>query len=192
MRFLSFLCSCMLMVVLFAGNVYADDMHPRVKMITNKGVILLELNAQKAPKSVANFLEYVQSGFYNGTVFHRVIDGFMIQGGGFTTTMQKKPTNSPIINEANNGLHNEKYTIAMARTGDPHSATAQFFINVKNNRFLNHTAKNAGGWGYAVFGKVIAGKRVVDSISFMPTGSYGPYNDVPLDQVVINSATIVK
>lgn len=156
------------------------------------GDILLELNEAKAPKTVANFLTYVRNGHYNGTIFHRVINGFMIQGGGLTPDMKEKPTLSPIENEANNGLKNEAYTIAMARTGDPHSATAQFFINVKNNDFLNHTAKTDRGWGYAVFGKVVKGHGVVNKIKAVPTGKKGPYDDVPVDPVVIIKAEVVE
>lgn len=164
--------------------------HPQVELtITGYGVIKLELDAEKAPKSVENFLDYVKSGHYNGTVFHRVIPGFMIQGGGFEAGMNQKPTEPPIENEASNGLKNEKYTIAMARTNDPHSATAQFFINVANNDFLNHKAPSAQGWGYAVFGKVIAGQDVVDKIAGVKTGTRGFHGDVPKEDVVIEKAT---
>ena len=144
---------------------------PQVELhVTGYGVITLELDAEKAPKSTANFLEYVAQGHYDGTIFHRVIDGFMIQGGGFDAQMQQKQTGEPIENEANNGLKNESYTIAMARTQDPHSATAQFFINVADNGFLNHTQPSVQGWGYAVFGKVVAGTEVVDQIRGVKTG----------------------
>jgi peptidyl-prolyl cis-trans isomerase B (cyclophilin B) len=163
-----------------------------VKLQTNKGDITLELNAEKAPNTVKNFLEYVNSGFYNGTIFHRVINGFMIQGGGFEPGMKQKPVRAPIKNEANNGLTNDAYTLAMARTGDPHSATAQFFINVKDNAFLNHTAATAQGWGYCVFGKVVAGTEVVDAIKQVPTGNSGMFQDVPAQDVVILKAEVVK
>ncbi|EGI76777.1 peptidylprolyl isomerase [Hylemonella gracilis] len=164
--------------------------HPQVELtITGYGVIKLELDAEKAPKSVENFLDYVKSGHYSGTVFHRVIPGFMIQGGGFAPGMNQKPTEPPIENEANNGLKNDKYTIAMARTNDPHSATAQFFINVANNDFLNHKAPSGQGWGYAVFGKVIAGQDVVDKIAAVKTGTRGFHGDVPKEDVVIEKAT---
>ena len=163
-----------------------------VLLNTNKGEITIELDAEKAPKSVANFLEYVKSGHYDGTIFHRVIDGFMIQGGGFDADMKQKSTKDPIQNEANNGLKNETYTIAMARTNDPHSATAQFFINVGNNDFLNHVNPMPQGWGYAVFGKVTAGSEVVDEIKKVKTGSKGFHQDVPVEPVVINTAVIVE
>ncbi len=153
-----------------------------------QGVITLELDAEKAPKTVENFLNYVNQGFYNGTIFHRVIKNFMIQGGGFTTDMQQKETQEPIENEAKNGLKNDAYTIAMARTGDPHSATAQFFINTVSNDFLNHTAPSAQGWGYAVFGKVVKGQDVVDSIKKVRTTRKGYHDDVPYDLVVIDKA----
>lgn len=155
------------------------------------GDIILELNEEKTPKTVANFLNYVNSGHYDGTIFHRVIDGFMIQGGGMTADMKEKPTEAPIENEADNGLTNDTYTVAMARTSDPHSATAQFFINVKKNDFLNHTAKNERGWGYAVFGKVAKGHGVVNKIKAVATGRSGFHDDVPKEAVVINKATVV-
>ena len=156
--------------------------------IKGRGVIALELDDAKAPKSVANFLAYAKSGHYDGTIFHRVINGFMIQGGGFTPDMKQKPTNAPIENEAANGLKNDIYTIAMARTNEPHSASAQFFINVKNNDFLNHTAPTERGWGYAVFGRVTSGQDVVDAIKGVPTGRRGYFDDVPLEAVVIEKA----
>jgi peptidyl-prolyl cis-trans isomerase A (cyclophilin A) len=159
---------------------------PNVLLKTSMGDILLELYPDKAPKSVENFLQYVNNGHYKGTVFHRVIDGFMIQGGGFDKDMQQKPTGAPIENEAKNGLKNAPYTLAMARTSAPHSATAQFFINVKNNSFLDYPGQD--GWGYAVFGKVIKGTDVVDKIKSVPTGR----NDVPLTPVVIESASVIK
>lgn len=152
------------------------------------GVITLELDAVNAPKSTANFLSYVNKGHYDGTIFHRVIKNFMIQGGGFTADMKQKDTDAPIQNEAANGLKNEAYTIAMARTGDPHSATAQFFINVVNNEFLNHTAPSGQGWGYAVFGKVVKGQEIVDAIKKVRTTRKGYHDDVPFDAVVIDKA----
>ena len=155
------------------------------------GEIVLELFEEKAPKSVANFLEYVRVGHYDGTIFHRIIDGFMIQGGGMTSDMQSKPTNAPIENEADNGINNDAYTVAMARTGDPHSATAQFFINVKNNAFLNHKSKSAQGWGYAVFGKVVKGHGVVNKMKSVPTGNKAGHSDVPVTPVEILKATEV-
>ncbi|MEW5912676.1 MAG: peptidylprolyl isomerase [Thermodesulfobacteriota bacterium] len=166
--------------------------HPVVKLQTSMGDITLELDAAKAPKTTANFLAYVKKGFYDGTVFHRVIDGFMIQGGGLTADMQTKPTGNPITNEADNGLMNDKYTVAMARTMDPHSATAQFFINVADNDFLNHSGKNPQGWGYAVFGKVTAGQDVVDQIKGVATTTKGMHQDVPVKPVVINKAVVVE
>ncbi|MBI5272031.1 MAG: peptidyl-prolyl cis-trans isomerase [Burkholderiales bacterium] len=159
-----------------------------VELTTSAGVIRLELDDAKAPQSVANFLAYVNKGHYDGTVFHRVIKGFMIQGGGMTPDMKQKPTDAPIQNEANNGLKNDKYTIAMARTNAPHSATAQFFINTKDNGFLNFTAESPSGWGYAVFGKVVAGTEVVDAIEKVRTGNKGFHDDVPLEAVTIDKA----
>ena len=161
-----------------------------VKLHTNFGTIVLELDAAKAPETVKNFLAYVEAGHYDNTIFHRVIDGFMIQGGGFEPGMSQKPTNAPIQNEAANGLKNDRYTIAMARTGDPHSATAQFFMNVKDNTFLNHTAPSGQGWGYCVFGKVIEGMDVVDKIKGVKTGSKGFHQDVPVDDVIIQKAEV--
>ena len=160
-----------------------------VKLLTNFGEITLELNAEKAPITVANFLQYVDSGFYNGTIFHRVINGFMIQGGGFDGKMQQKATADEIKNEADNGLANDIYTIAMARTSAPHSASSQFFINVGNNDFLNYTAPNSSGWGYCVFGKVTAGMDVVDKIKKVATTSRNGHQDVPVENVIIETAT---
>jgi peptidyl-prolyl cis-trans isomerase B (cyclophilin B) len=163
--------------------------NPKVELhVTNYGVITLELDADKAPKCAANFLAYVTKGHYNNTIFHRVIPGFMVQGGGMEPGMGQKPCDAPIENEANNGLKNLNYTVAMARTSDPHSATAQFFINVSDNGFLNHTAPSAQGWGYAVFGKVVAGTDVVDKIKAVKTGRKGYHDDVPLEDVVIEKA----
>jgi peptidyl-prolyl cis-trans isomerase B (cyclophilin B) len=163
--------------------------NPQVELhITGMGVITLELDADKAPKSTENFLAYVNKGHYNNTIFHRVIDGFMVQGGGFEPGMTQKPTDAPIDNEANNGLKNDKYTVAMARTQAPHSATAQFFINVADNAFLNHTAPSLQGWGYAVFGKVVKGTEIVDQIRGVKTGRNGFHDDVPKEDVVIEKA----
>ncbi|MEU2039390.1 peptidylprolyl isomerase [Nocardia niwae] len=162
----------------------------KVNISTNYGTIVLELDDQKAPNTVRNFVDYVNAGHYNGTIFHRVIPGFMVQGGGFEPGLRQKGTKDPIQNEANNGLKNDKYTVAMARTNDPHSATAQFFINVADNAFLNHSAPNPAGWGYAVFGKVTEGTDVVDKIAGVATSSAGMHQDVPVDDVVIESATV--
>ncbi len=160
-----------------------------VKLLTNFGEITLELDAEKAPITTENFLQYVDNGFYNGTIFHRVIDGFMIQGGGFDTTMKQKESMAEIKNEADNGLKNDKYTIAMARTSAPHSASSQFFINAGDNDFLNHSAPTSSGWGYCVFGKVVAGMDVIDKIRQVATGNSKGHQDVPVDNVVIESAT---
>ncbi|MGO4616577.1 peptidylprolyl isomerase [Nocardia sp. 2YAB30] len=162
----------------------------KVNLSTNYGPIVLELDDQKAPGTVRNFVEYVNAGHYNGTIFHRVIPGFMIQGGGFEPGLRQKGTKAPIQNEANNGLKNSKYTVAMARTNDPHSATAQFFINVSDNEFLNHSAPTPSGWGYTVFGAVAEGTEVVDKIAAVSTSSAGMHQDVPVDDVVIESASI--
>jgi peptidyl-prolyl cis-trans isomerase B (cyclophilin B) len=158
---------------------------------TTFGDIKLELDAEKAPKTVANFLSYAGDGYYDGTVFHRVIDNFMIQGGGFDADMQQKPCGDPVDNEADNGLKNDFGTVAMARTTDPHSATAQFFINVKDNDFLNHSGKSMQGWGYTVFGKVVEGTEVLDKIRVVATGSRGGHQDVPVDPVIIETVQIV-
>ncbi len=160
-----------------------------VLLTTNHGQITLELDADKAPKTVENFLNYVKSGHYDGTIFHRVIDGFMIQGGGFSPDMRQKPTEDPVENEADNGLTNDRYTIAMARTSDPHSASAQFFINVNDNDFLNYPGSD--GWGYCVFGKVTSGTEVVDTIGKVETGRRSMFSDVPTEDVVIEKAEIV-
>ena len=166
--------------------------NPQIELhIKNFGVITLELDQEKAPKSVANFLAYVAKGHYDNTVFHRVIPGFMVQGGGFAPGMDQKPADGPIDNEATNGLKNDKYTVAMARTNAPHSATAQFFINAKSNTFLNHTAPSAQGWGYAVFGKVVSGTEIVDKIEGVKTGRKGFHDDVPVDDVIIEKAVAI-
>ncbi|MBL8382300.1 MAG: peptidyl-prolyl cis-trans isomerase [Burkholderiales bacterium] len=163
----------------------------QVLLTTNHGTIKLELDAAKAPKTVANFVQYAKDGHYDNTVFHRVIDGFMIQGGGFEPGMKQKPTRAPVENEAVNGLKNDMYTVAMARTSDPHSATAQFFINVKNNDFLNFTSPNGNGWGYCVFGRVVEGTEVVDAIRSVKTATRGFHQDVPAEDVVIQKAEVL-
>ena len=173
-----------------SGAVLAANPAPQVSLKTSMGVIVLELDQEKAPKSVENFLQYVKSGFYKGTVFHRVIDGFMVQGGGFDQKMTQKPTNKPVQNEAQNGLRNLPYTIAMARTSDPHSATAQFFINVSENTPLDYPGRD--GFGYTVFGKVISGMDVVDKIKATPVADSGPYQNVPVKPIVIESATLLN
>lgn len=170
----------------------AKQANPIVRMTTNSGVIELELNADKAPTTVANFLKYVEDGFYDGTIFHRVIAGFMIQGGGLEPGLERKPTAEPIKNEADNGLKNVTGSIAMARTGYPHSATSQFFINTADNAFLDHKDKSTRGWGYAVFGKVTKGMDVVKKIEAVPTGRVAGYSDVPKEDVVIQKVELVK
>jgi peptidyl-prolyl cis-trans isomerase B (cyclophilin B) len=179
-------------LLFFAGSALTADNHTKVVLETSKGRIVLELYPGKAPETVQNFLSYVDAKFYDGTIFHRVIPGFMIQGGGFTADMERKTTQAPIKNEADKGLKNDRGTISMARTGDPHSATAQFFINTVNNDALNHTSKTPRGWGYAAFGKVVEGMDTVDAISAVKTTTRGPYRDVPVEPVVIKSATRVK
>jgi len=164
----------------------------QVELQTSKGNIKIELDDEKAPDSVRNFIDHVKRGHYDGTVFHRVIKGFMIQGGGFEPGMKQKPTGKPIRNEANNGLKNARYTLAMARTSDPHSATAQFFINAADNAFLDHKAESSQGWGYAVFGRVVEGNEVVDAIEKVQTGSKGGHGDVPLEDVTIERATVLS
>ena len=168
------------------------DMPPVVELDTNMGAIVIELNEEKAPKTVENFLNYVKSGHYDGTIFHRIIDGFMIQGGGMDAEMNEKATNAPVENEADNGLKNDAGTIAMARTQDPHSATSQFFVNVKDNDFLNHSGRNMQGWGYTVFGKVTSGMDVIEKMKGVPTGRFGMHADVPTEPVIIKSATIIS
>jgi peptidyl-prolyl cis-trans isomerase B (cyclophilin B) len=183
---------------LMPATAFTQDNNPDAKgtgmvtvtMQTSKGVITLELDGDKAPDTVANFVAYANAGHYDGTIFHRVIPGFMIQGGGFDTSMNQKSTNAPVKNEANNGLKNVNGSIAMARTNDPHSATAQFFINVKDNTFLDHTSPDPRGWGYAVFGQVTDGMDVVQSIEAVPTGNKSGHQDVPLESVVIEKVTI--
>lgn len=164
----------------------------RVRLQTNHGDIVIELDAEKAPQTVENFLSYVKDGFYDGTIFHRVINNFMIQGGGFDADMKQKDTRDPVPNEADNGLKNNQYTVAMARTNDPHSATAQFFINVANNDFLNFTAPTPNGWGYTVFGAVVEGNEVVDKLKTVKTGSKGFHQDVPVENIIIEHATVVE
>jgi peptidyl-prolyl cis-trans isomerase B (cyclophilin B) len=167
--------------------------NPQVELhIQDHGVITLELDADKAPKSVANFLAYVENGHYDQTIFHRVIPGFMVQGGGMSVGMKEKKTGDKLENEANNGLTNDCYTVAMARTSDPHSATSQFFINVKDNDFLNHSTPTGSGWGYAVFGKVVAGTEVVDAICKVKTGRQGFHDDVPKEDVIIDKAVLLS
>ncbi|SIN90231.1 peptidyl-prolyl cis-trans isomerase B (cyclophilin B) [Sulfurivirga caldicuralii] len=166
--------------------------NPKVIFHTNKGDITIELYPEKAPKTVENFLRYAKEGFYNGTIFHRVIPGFVIQGGGHTPDMDRKPTHEPIENEADNGLKNEKYTLSMARTMDPHSATSQFFINLNDNAFLDFRSKDMDGWGYAVFGKVVDGTDTVDAIARVPTGNYAGHQDVPMEPIIIESTDVIE
>ena len=180
------------LIITNGSTARAERSNHLVKLETSMGEITLELYPDKAPATVANFLQYVKDGFYDGTIFHRVIPTFMIQGGGFDAQMNQKPTKAPIKNEADNGLKNEAYTVAMARTNVPDSATAQFFINVADNQFLNHTAKTPQGWGYAVFGKVVKGQDVVDKIKAVPTGNKGMHQNVPVEPVTIIKATVVE
>ncbi len=183
----------MLALIITTGSTArAERSNPLVKLETSMGEITLELYPDKAPATVANFLQYVKDGFFDGTIFHRVISTFMVQGGGFDAQMNQKPTKAPIKNEADNGLKNEIYTVAMARTMVPDSATAQFFINLADNQFLNHTAKTPQGWGYAVFGKVVKGQDVVDKIKAVPTTTKGMHQNVPVDAVTIVKATVVE
>lgn len=201
-RLFGLLCTALALMWLTNTNALADNSSTnqgismssssRVLLKTSAGDIVIQLNAEKAPKTVENFLTYVKEGFYDGTIFHRVINNFMIQGGGFEANMQQKETNDPVDNEADNGLKNNKYTIAMARTQDPHSATAQFFINVADNEFLNFTAPTGNGWGYAVFGEVVEGTEVVDKIKNVKTGNQGFHQDVPTEAITIETATIVE
>lgn len=187
------LTSILIIVLLIAAPcVWADSSNPRVRMETNRGVIILELDPQAAPKTVENFLRYVSDGFYDETIFHRVIKGFMIQGGGLTTEMQEKLTRDSIVNEADNGLKNRRGTVAMARTADPHSATAQFFINSVDNSFLDHKGKTTKDWGYCVFGRVVEGMEIVDSIERLSTTVKVGQRDVPVSSVIIEKAVLVK
>ncbi len=186
---------CVLGLIIVAAPVVAEEkkaVDPQVELDTSKGKIVLALYPQKAPETVKNFLGYVDAKFYDGTIFHRVIPKFMIQGGGFSADMKRKPTGKPIINEADNGLKNDRGTIAMARTSDPHSATAQFFINSANNDFLNFKSKTSQGWGYVVFGRITQGMKVLDAISKAGTGARGSYRDVPLESIVILKARRLK
>ena len=186
------LALCLGGMLALAGQAQAADPDPAVKLETNLGDIVVRLDARKAPISTANFVQYVKSGFYDGTVFHRVIKNFMIQGGGFTPDLKQKSARASIRNEADNGLKNKKYTIAMARTSEPHSASAQFFINTKDNDFLDFKSQTPQGWGYAVFGKVIKGQEVVDKIAAVQTGKKCYYDDVPMESVIIKKAVIVE
>jgi peptidyl-prolyl cis-trans isomerase B (cyclophilin B) len=181
-----------LVALVTAGAGMAVAANPKVEMETSKGKMVIELFPDKAPETVKNFLNYVETKYYDGTIFHRVIPKFMIQGGGFTSDMKQKSAGAPIENEADNGLKNDRGTIAMARTGDPHSATAQFFINSVNNDFLNHKSKTQQGWGYVVFGKVIAGMDVIDAISASKTVTRGRFRDVPAETIEINSAKVLN
>ena len=181
-----------LVALVTAGAGMAVAANPKVEMETSKGKMVIELFPDKAPETVKNFLNYVETKYYDGTIFHRVIPKFMIQGGGFTADMKQKSAGAPIKNEADNGLKNDRGTIAMARTGDPHSATAQFFINSVNNDFLNHTSKTQQGWGYVVFGKVISGMDVIDAISAVKTVTRGGFRDVPAETIEIISAKVLK
>ena len=176
----------------FATEKPMTDTHTKVKLTTSAGEIIVQLNSDKAPISAANFLTYVNEGFYNGTIFHRIFPGFMAQGGGFDTSFNQKSVHDPIKNEADNGLTNNRGTLAMARTNDPNSATAQFFINYKDNTFLNHTGKNASGWGYAVFAEVIEGMDVVDAMATQATGNRGGHQDVPKTDIIIEKAEVLK
>jgi len=185
-----YIIALLLFMLLLPQTVFAQQTVPVVELHTSKGVIVVELDPEKAPNTTENFVQYVKSGFYDGTIFHRVIPDFMIQGGGLTSDMKEKKTRSPIKNEADNGLRNEKYTIAMARTNDPHSATAQFFINTKDNAFLNFKSQSGSGWGYCVFGKVVQGQDVVDAIEKEKTQTKGMYQDVPVETVLIEKTVL--
>ena len=188
MKKIPFILSLLLMG--FANNSFAETANPKVRIETDKGTLVIELDSQKAPKTVENFINYVRSGFYEGTIFHRVIKGFMIQGGGLTEDMRPKQTSAPIPNEADNGLKNLRGTIAMARTQDPHSATSQFFINTVDNAFLDHKGKSLQGWGYCVFGRVVEGLDVVDAIENLQTASRAGHQDVPVTPVFITGAKV--
>ncbi|MEI8570862.1 peptidyl-prolyl cis-trans isomerase [Methylomonas sp. LW13] len=176
----------------FATEIKMSNTHSKVKLTTSLGDVVIQLEDEKAPVSAANFLAYVKQGFYASTIFHRVIPGFMAQGGGFDSSFKQKETNAPIKNEADNGLKNKRGTLAMARTNDPHSATAQFFINYKDNSFLDHTSPSPSGWGYAVFGEVIEGMDVVDAMAKQATGNRGPHQDVPKTDIVIEKAEVIE
>ncbi len=188
-KFISTLLSLSLLLLTSA---YADTMNPKVKLQTSMGDITLELDAEKAPLSVENYLNYVQTGHYDGLIFHRIIPNFMVQGGGIEPGMKERPNLTPIQNEADNGLKNDKGTIAMARTNDPHSATSQFFINLKDNDFLNHTGKDMRGWGYCVFGKVVEGIEVVEKMGQVATGNAAGHQDVPVEDVVLIKAEVLE
>jgi cyclophilin family peptidyl-prolyl cis-trans isomerase len=189
----TFICAVVLFsLIVFAGSGIAEDINPKVVLETSKGKIVLELYPDNAPETVKNFLEYVDAKYYDGLIFHRVIPDFMIQGGGFTPDMKRTATRAPIKNEADTGLKNDRGTISMARTGDPHSATAQFFINSKSNDFLNYRSKTQQGWGYCAFGKVVEGMKTVDAISAVKTTTRAPYRDVPAEPIVIKSARRLK
>ncbi len=190
MRLLTSICLS-LCLICSAAQVQASGGSPMIKFTTNMGDIVIELNSEKAPITSANFEEYVKDGFFDGLIFHRVIDNFMVQGGGFDTEMNQKEGRDPITNEADNGLTNDKYTIAMARTQDPHSASSQFFINTKDNGFLNHSAPTMSGWGYAVFGKVVEGFDVVDAMGKVKTGFNGGHGDVPVEAIVVTKAEMI-
>lgn len=190
--FFRYLAPLLLAVLSFSTHAEGGNVLPQVKLETNYGVIVIELNSEKAPNTVANFLSYVNDGFYDGTIFHRVIKDFMVQGGGFTEEFVQKTPKAPIKNEANNGLSNVRGSLAMARTGDPHSATAQFFINTVDNNFLDFRGESGAAWGYAVFGQVIEGMDVVDAIREVSTGNQNGHGDVPDEIVMINSATVVE
>ncbi|WP_198243078.1 peptidylprolyl isomerase [methane-oxidizing endosymbiont of Gigantopelta aegis] len=193
MRILIFsLMFCLFSTFSFATEIQMSDNTPKVKLTTNLGAIVIELDQEKAPETVANFLRYVKEGFYDGTIFHRVIPGFMAQGGGFDQNFEQKSTHEAIKNEADNGLKNERGTIAMARTPNPDSATAQFFINLKDNDFLNYSSPTPNGWGYAVFGKVVEGMKVVDKMADVETGNRGMHQDVPVEDIIIEKAEIVE
>jgi len=183
---------CISMAPSFATEKKMSEPAPKIKLTTSLGSIIVQLNAEKAPVSSANFLTYVNEGFYNGTIFHRVIKGFMAQGGGFDAAFKQKETHAPIKNEADNGLKNQRGTLAMARTNDPNSATAQFFINYKDNSFLDHTSPTPSGWGYAVFGEVVEGMDVVDKMAEQPTGNRNGQQDVPKTDIVIEKAEVLK
>lgn len=176
----------------FATENKMSNTHSKVKLTTSLGDVVIQLEDEKAPLSAANFLAYVKQGFYSGTIFHRVIPGFMAQGGGFDSSFKQKETNAPIKNEADNGLKNKRGTLAMARTNDPHSATAQFFINYKDNSFLDHTSPSPSGWGYAVFGEVVEGMDVIDAMAKQATGNRGPHQDVPKTDIVIDKAEVIE